>query len=155
MEPNAKGSRSWTGRFTDTPQPPSIFRPKSDSLLRLVPFLGGLRVIVRQEQFGGPGVPSSAAAHWASEAERKRLTEGLSCFALSAQSTVENFEDKFTQDDKDQIQKAVEVTHEWLQTHQLGTDPSTVEGLQAKQKELEDIVNPIIWKGLLKCPHRS
>lgn len=72
-----------------------------------------------------------------------------------AKNTVTNLQDKFTLDDKVKIQKAVEDTHDWLQTHQLGTGASTVEGLQAKQKELEGIVNPIIWKVLLKCPHRS
>merc|ERR1719215_1695985 len=54
----------------------------------------------------------------------------------------EKLQDKFEGDDKDKIEKAVQETLDWLDKNQL---PEKDE-FEAKQKELEGVVNPIMMK---------
>ncbi|XP_016114405.1 78 kDa glucose-regulated protein-like, partial [Sinocyclocheilus grahami] len=49
---------------------------------------------------------------------------------------------KLSSDDKEAIEKAIEEKIEWLESHQ----DADLEDFQAKKKELEDIVHPIVSK---------
>jgi len=54
----------------------------------------------------------------------------------------EKLQDKFEGDDKDKIEKAVQETLDWLDKNQLAEKDE----FEAKQKELEGVVNPIMMK---------
>ena len=54
----------------------------------------------------------------------------------------EKFKDKFEGDDKDKIEKAAQEALDWLDRNQLAEKDE----FEAKQKELEGIVNPIMMK---------
>jgi L1 cell adhesion molecule like protein len=54
----------------------------------------------------------------------------------------EKLKDKFEGDDKDKIEKAVQETLDWLDKNQLAEKDE----FEAKQKELEGVVNPIMMK---------
>jgi len=54
----------------------------------------------------------------------------------------EKLKEKFEGDDKDNIEKAVQETLDWLDKNQL----SEKDEFEAKQKELEGVVNPIMMK---------
>merc|ERR1712078_701291 len=54
----------------------------------------------------------------------------------------EKLKDKFEGDDKDKIEKAVQEALDWLDKNQLAEKDE----FEAKQKELEGVVNPIMMK---------
>ena len=54
----------------------------------------------------------------------------------------EKFKDKFEGDDKDKIEKAVQEALDWLDSTQFAEKGE----FEAKQKELEAIVNPFVMK---------
>ena len=54
----------------------------------------------------------------------------------------EKFKDKFEGDDKDKIEKAAQEALDWLDRNQLAEKDE----FEAKQKELEAIVNPFVMK---------
>merc|ERR1712164_128775 len=64
------------------------------------------------------------------------------CFTMRNTLHEEKLKDKFEGDDKDKIESAVQEALDWLDKNQLaGKDE-----FEAKQKELEGIVNPIMMK---------
>merc|ERR1712028_128489 len=64
------------------------------------------------------------------------------CFTMRNTLQEEKLKDKFEGDDKDKIEKAVQETLDWLDKNQLAKK----DGFEAKQKELEGVVNPIMMK---------
>merc|ERR1712190_215410 len=64
------------------------------------------------------------------------------CFTMRNTLNEEKLKDKFEGDDKEKIEKAVQETLDWLDKNQLA-DKDEVE---AKQKELEGVANPIMMK---------
>merc|ERR1712072_1090235 len=69
---------------------------------------------------------------------------GLENYCLHMRNTLqeEKLKDKFEGDDKDKIEKAVQETLDWLDENQLAEKDE----FEAKQKELEGVVNPIMMK---------
>merc|ERR1711959_488312 len=64
------------------------------------------------------------------------------CFTMRNTLSEEKLKDKFEGDDKDKIEKAVQETLDWLDKNQLAEKDE----FDAKQKELEAVVNPIMMK---------
>merc|ERR1712087_1096149 len=64
------------------------------------------------------------------------------CFTMRDTLSEEKLQGKFEGDDKDKIEKAVQETLDWLDKNQLAEK----EEFEAKQKELEAVVNPIMMK---------
>merc|ERR1712061_758448 len=64
------------------------------------------------------------------------------CFTMRNTLNEEKLKEKFEGDDKDKIEKAVQDTLDWLDKNQL----AEADEFEAKQKELEGIVNPIMMK---------
>merc|ERR1712099_152668 len=64
------------------------------------------------------------------------------CFTMRNTLSEEKLKDKFEDGDKDKIEKAVQDTLDWLDKNQLAEKDE----FEAKQKELEGIVNPIMMK---------
>merc|ERR1719185_52723 len=64
------------------------------------------------------------------------------CFSLRNSLSEEKLKDKFEGDDKEKIEKAVQEALDWLDKNQLAEKDE----FEAKQKELEGIVNPIMMK---------
>merc|ERR1712178_508330 len=64
------------------------------------------------------------------------------CFTMRNTLAEEKLKDKFEGDDKDKIEKAVQETLDWLDKNQLAEKDE----FEAKQKELEGVVNPIMMK---------
>merc|ERR1711862_973679 len=64
------------------------------------------------------------------------------CFTMRNTLNEEKLKDKFEGDDKENIEKAVQDTLDWLDKNQLAEK----EEFEAKQKELEGVVNPIMMK---------
>merc|ERR1712164_155181 len=64
------------------------------------------------------------------------------CFTMRNTLQEEKLQDKFEAGDKDKIEKAVQDTLDWLDKNQLAEKDE----FEAKQKELEGIVNPIMMK---------
>merc|ERR1712159_954556 len=64
------------------------------------------------------------------------------CFTMRNTLQEEKLKDKFEGDDKDKIEKAVQETLDWLDKNQLAEKDE----FEAKQKELEGNVNPIMMK---------
>merc|ERR1712190_451597 len=64
------------------------------------------------------------------------------CFTMRNTLQEEKLKDKFEGDDKDKIKKAVQETLDWLDKNQLAKKDE----FEAKQKELEGVVNPIMMK---------
>merc|ERR1712207_61607 len=64
------------------------------------------------------------------------------CFTMRNTLHEEKLKDKFEGDDKDKIEKAVQDTLDWLDKNQLAEKDE----FEAKQKELEGVVNPIMMK---------
>merc|ERR1711990_832019 len=69
---------------------------------------------------------------------------GLENYCYSMKNTLqeEKLQDKFDAGDKDKIEKAVQDALDWLERNQM----AETEEFEAKQKELEGIVNPIMMK---------
>merc|ERR1712032_299622 len=64
------------------------------------------------------------------------------CFTMRNTLSEEKLKDKFEGDDKEKIEKAVQDTLDWLDKNQLAEKDE----FEAKQKELESVVNPIMMK---------
>merc|ERR1711920_773345 len=64
------------------------------------------------------------------------------CFTMRNTLSEEKLKDKFEGDDKDKIEKAVQEALDWLDKNQLAEKDE----FEAKQKELEATVNPIMMK---------
>ncbi|KAF4694503.1 70-kilodalton heat shock protein [Perkinsus olseni] len=64
------------------------------------------------------------------------------CFSIKNTLMDEKFKDKLSSDDKSAIEKAVDDALSWLDRNQLGEK----EEFEAKQKEVEAVVNPIMMK---------
>merc|ERR1712151_829947 len=64
------------------------------------------------------------------------------CFTMRNTLNEEKLQDKFEGGDKEKIEKAVQDTLDWLDKNQLAEKDE----FEAKQKELEGVVNPIMMK---------
>merc|ERR1712139_333286 len=64
------------------------------------------------------------------------------CFTWENTLQEEKLQDKFEAGDKDKIEKSVQDTLDWLERNQM----AETEEFEAKQKELEGVVNPIMMK---------
>merc|ERR1712078_12013 len=64
------------------------------------------------------------------------------CFTMRNTLQEEKLKDKFEGDDKDKIEKAVQDALDWFDKNQLAEKDE----FEAKQKELEGVVNPIMMK---------
>merc|ERR1719444_739801 len=64
------------------------------------------------------------------------------CFTMRNTLQEEKLQDKFEAGDKDKIEKAVQDALDWLDKNQLAEKDE----FEAKQKELEGVVNPIMMK---------
>merc|ERR1712183_754034 len=64
------------------------------------------------------------------------------CFNLRNSMDDPNLKDKFEEGDKEKIEEAVKDALDWLDKNQLAEK----EEFDAKQKELEGVVNPIMMK---------
>merc|ERR1712205_278585 len=64
------------------------------------------------------------------------------CFTMRNTSQEEKLQDKFEGDDKDKIEKAVQEALDWLDRNQM----AECDEFEAKQKEIEGVVNPIMMK---------
>merc|ERR1719192_2641353 len=64
------------------------------------------------------------------------------CFTMRNTLSEEKLKDKFEGGDKEKIEKAVQDTLDWLDKNQLAEKDE----FEAKQKELEGVVNPIMMK---------
>merc|ERR1712138_102784 len=64
------------------------------------------------------------------------------CFNMRNTLQEEKLKEKFEGDDKDKIEKAVQEALDWLDKNQLAEKDE----FEAKQKELEGVVNPIMMK---------
>merc|ERR1712226_503035 len=76
-----------------------------------------------------------------SKVEAKNGLENY-CFTMRNTLNEEKLKDKFEGDDKEKIEKAVQETLDWLDKNQLAEKDE----FEAKQKELEGVVNPIMMK---------
>merc|ERR1712172_106709 len=85
------------------------------------------------------------------EAEKYRAEDESNKAKIEAKNGLENYcftmrntlqEEKLEGDDKDKIEKAVQETLDWLDKNQLAEKDE----FEAKQKELEGVVNPIMMK---------
>merc|ERR1712045_902088 len=64
------------------------------------------------------------------------------CFSMRNTLQEEKLKDKFEGDDKDKIEKAVTDALDWLDKNQMAEKDE----FEAKQKEIEAVVNPIMMK---------
>merc|ERR1711967_219892 len=64
------------------------------------------------------------------------------CFTMRYTLQEEKLKDKFEGDDKDKIEKAVQEALDWLDKNQMAEKDE----FEARQKELEGVVNPIMMK---------
>jgi len=80
------------------------------------------------------------------EANKQKIEakNGLENYCYSMRNTLseEKLKDKFEGDDKDNIEKALQETLDWLDRNQMAEKDE----FDAKQKELEAVVNPIMMK---------
>merc|ERR1711903_412530 len=84
------------------------------------------------------------------EAEKYRAEDEQNRSKIEAKNGLENYcftmrntlKEKFEGDDKDKIEKAVQEALDWLDKNQLAEKDE----FEAKQKELEGVVNPIMMK---------
>merc|ERR1711970_1147104 len=76
-----------------------------------------------------------------SKVEAKNGLENY-CFTMRNTLQEEKLKEKFEGDDKDKIEKAVQEALDWLDKNQLAEKDE----FEAKQKELEGVVNPIMMK---------
>merc|ERR1711939_1280573 len=90
---------------------------------------------------------SEAEKYAAEDESNKKKIEaknGLENYCYSMKNTLqeEKLQDKFDAGDKDKIETSVQETLDWLERNQM----AETEEFEAKQKELEGIVNPIMMK---------
>merc|ERR1711907_226735 len=64
------------------------------------------------------------------------------CFTMRNTLQEEKLKDKFEAGDKEKIEKAIQESLDWLDKNQLAEKDE----FEAKQKELEGVVNPIMMK---------
>ena len=80
------------------------------------------------------------------EANKSKIEakNGLENYCYSMRNTLseEKLQEKFEGDDKDKIEKALQETLDWLDRNQMAEKDE----FDAKQKELEAVVNPIMMK---------
>merc|ERR1712023_119129 len=76
-----------------------------------------------------------------SKVEAKNGLENY-CFTMRNTLQEEKLKDKFEAGDKDKIEKAVQDALDWLDKNQMAEKDE----FEAKQKELEAVVNPIMMK---------
>merc|ERR1712157_178743 len=76
-----------------------------------------------------------------SKVEAKNGLENY-CFTMRNTLNEEKLKDKFEPGDKENIEKAVQDALDWLDKNQLAEKDE----FEAKQKELEGVVNPIMMK---------
>merc|ERR1712023_451454 len=76
-----------------------------------------------------------------SKVEAKNGLENY-CFTMRNTLSEEKLQDKFEAGDKEKVEKAVQETLDWLDKNQLAEKDE----FEAKQKELEGVVNPIMMK---------
>merc|ERR1712083_946708 len=76
-----------------------------------------------------------------SKVEAKNGLENY-CFTMRNTLQEEKLKDKFEAGDKDKIEAAVKEALDWLDKNQMAEKDE----LEAKQKELEGVVNPIMMK---------
>jgi len=81
------------------------------------------------------------------------LRERIYVYCFTAKNTLQRLQGMFEADDKDKIEKAVTDAMDW--TESFEATQSTRKGFEAKQKELEDVVNPIMMKVLLRFRYRG
>merc|ERR1712117_1017952 len=81
------------------------------------------------------------AEKFRSEVEAKNGLENY-CFTMRNTLNEEKLKEKFEGGDKEKIEKAVQDTLDWLDKNQLAEKDE----FEAKQKELEGVVNPIMMK---------
>jgi len=91
--------------------------------------------------------PASPAAVTRARARERLVTN---CFTM--RNTVMFLKDKFEEGDKAKIDEAVSATLEWLELEQRSMVSST-SAFEAKQKELEDVVIPIMMKVIVAMPY--
>merc|ERR1719271_1118748 len=90
----------------------------------------------------------SEAEKYATEDEmnKKKIEakNGLENYCYSMKNTLqeEKLQDKFDAGDKDKIDKTVQECLDWLERNQM----AETEEFEAKQKELEGVINPIMMK---------
>merc|ERR1719240_1149514 len=90
----------------------------------------------------------SEAEKYASEDEQNKkkieAKNGLENYCYSMKNTLqeEKLQDNFEAGDKDKIEKSVQDALDWLERNQM----AETEEFEAKQKELEGVVNPIMMK---------
>merc|ERR1712176_1167927 len=84
------------------------------------------------------------AEKYRAEDEQQKAKNGLENYCFTMRNTLqeEKLKDKFEGDDKDKIEKAVQEALDWLDKNQLAEKDE----FEAKQKELDGIVNPIMMK---------
>merc|ERR1712078_505236 len=90
---------------------------------------------------------SEAEKYAAEDEQNKKKIEaknGLENYCYSMKNTLqeEKLQDKFDAGDKDEIESAVQECLDWLERNQM----AETEEFEAKQKELEGVVNPIMMK---------
>merc|ERR1719472_185563 len=90
---------------------------------------------------------SEAEKYAAEDEQNKKKIEaknGLENYCYSMKNTLqeEKLQDKFDAGDKDKIEKSVQDCLDWLERNQM----AETEEFEAKQKELEGVVNPIMMK---------
>ena len=83
------------------------------------------------------------------------VDKALHAFCFMTKNTLQNQFLKLEQGDIEKIEMAVGRTLKYLDTHQLGTNLSKKDQLEAKKKELEGIVNPIMMKVILSSSRFS
>merc|ERR1719387_1050200 len=90
---------------------------------------------------------SEAEKYAAEDEQNKKKIEaknGLENYCYSMKNTLqeEKLQDKFDAGDKEKIETAVQEALDWLERNQM----AETEEFEAKQKELEGIINPIMMK---------
>merc|ERR1712151_481345 len=93
------------------------------------------RMVQEAEKFKAEGETNRA------KIEAKNGLENY-CFTMRNTLQEEKLKDKFEGGDKEKIEKAVQDTLDWLDKNQLAEKDE----FEAKQKDLEAIVNPIMMK---------
>ena len=98
--------------------------------------------------FYSQGTPTTPQEKFRAEDEANKLKieakNGLEnyCFTMRNTLNEEKLKDKFEGGDKEKIESAVQETLDWLDKNQLAEKDE----FEAKQKELEGVVNPIMMK---------
>jgi len=73
--------------------------------------------------------------------EAKNALENY-CYSVRGSLKDEKIKDKFSSDERDQLERAVEEALKWIESHQ----EASPEDFESKQKEIESVFNPIITK---------